>query len=293
MPFSWEQMTADEFAEFERLLGSKVVGINHVYWRRVRPCFYRPLLQFQAYRPDSIVAPPAARFGGFQHAVPPEDRANSLLNRLAFDQVSDYSLDSLDHNRKRQVKLSSREFVIRRIEDVAEFKQKAHPPYLSFYTRTRYPVGSKRRHPDYFERWADALFRLPKVLVLGGYRDGELGGVSLSFLVEHTLIYATFFCHDEALRMFLSDLMLHAIRESAAVCANVERIFLGMYKGAGGVDGFYQLRGATLIRQRASLQLNPLARALLRCCMPRQYAGLLGTLSDGPKGPIARANPLP
>ena len=205
MTFSWQKMTGENYAAFVQLTGGKVIRTGDMYWRQVRAGFYRPLLQFEEYHPDSIKAPRPALWGGVQYAVAPEARANSFLNRLAFANTQGYGLDSLQRNWKRKVRLAGKELVIRPIADVNEFKQKAFPVYLSFYERTRYQVGAQRRDPAHFSRWADALFSLPHVLILGGYRDAGLGGVSLSFVVGHTLIYATFFCNDESLGSYLPD----------------------------------------------------------------------------------------
>jgi hypothetical protein len=270
-----QQMSMVDFAAFERLLGQRVVRANDCYWSQVRPCFFRPLLPTQEYRLDAISAPWSASLGGFQCAVPPKEKANSSLNLLLFDSEG-YSLDSLDYNRKRQVKLAQKQFDIRPMTDVSEFKKNAYPIYLSFYERTRYYWGAKRRDRTFFSHWADALFQMPKVLILGGYQKGELRGVSLSLLVEDTLLYATFFCDTHSMRLYLSDLMLHAVRNIAAEHPHVRHIFAGMCKAEEGLNDFYLLRGCNIVRKRAVLRVNPLAAFALRNLMPKQYATLQG-----------------
>jgi len=278
MIFPLQRMTHGDFAAFQRLMGTRIITVDGIAWRQVRPCFFRPLLPFQVYRSDSVSPPAFAFLGGIQYPVSPEIRANSFLNVLVFENTPAYSMASLHKNPRRQIKLADKEFVIRPISDVDEFKRQAFPVYLSFYKRTRYQVCADRREPDNFSRWAEALFKIPDVLILGGYRKGKLGGVSLSFVVDRALVYATFFCDDESLRLYLSDLMLHCVRQAAGACAGVEQVLAGMYKGIPGLDNFYLLRGAKLMRQRAWLELNPLARLLLRSSRPKQYARLLGSL---------------
>jgi len=280
----WVQMSTAEFGAFEGSLGTEVVEVNGVYWIKVRPLFYRPLLPAHEYMPDSISAPLAARLGGFQYGVTVQNEANSFLNLLLFEKPADYSLESLDYNRKRQVKLASKQFTIRAMTDINEFKTKAYPVYLSFYDRTKYQFGAERRDPEVFSRWADKLFQMPKVLVLGGYREGELGGVSLSFWVGNTVIYATFFCDQESLRLNLSDLMLHTVREAAARVPKLRNIFVGMYKGQKGLDGFYLLRGCKLVRQPAMLRINPLVKFLLMRFRPADYQKLLGNFDTNDAG---------
>jgi hypothetical protein len=276
MLIPWQRMTVKEFAVYERILGQGIIAVNGTYWRQVRPLFYRPLLPYQEYQPGLVVPPSLGLLGGFQHAVPPDETANSSLNLLMFEDAKAYSLDCLDYNRKRQVKLAAKQFIIRPVADINKFKQEAYPVYLSFYERTRYQYGSQRRNQACFSQWADDLFQIPQVVVLGGYRNGGLGGVSVSLLVENTLCYMMFFCDTESLRLGLSDLMLHFVREAAAKGQCAKQIFAGLYKGGNGLDDFYLLRGCTLVRKPALLHINPLTAFFLKCFLPEQYARLRG-----------------
>ena len=280
MTFTWKPLTIEEFVAFAGLLGPRIVRVGDLCWGEIRTCFYRPLEPLLEFHPEAVRPPLLSKVGGIQYAVPPGVEANSHLNWLIFDQTSAYSLASLDKNRRRQARLAARDFVLRPITEVGEFKQHAYPVYLSFYARTGYKVGAGRRDFAVFSEWADAVFRIPHILILGAYHQGKLGGVSISYQIHDTVIYATFFCDDQALDLYLSDLMLHTVRESAAVAPGVSRVFVGMYKGNRGLDDFYLLRGAKLVRQRARLEINPLARFLLQKFLPHQYRLLLGHMPD-------------
>jgi hypothetical protein len=281
-------MTIEEFAAYEGIFGQRIIAVNGTYWGRVRPLFYRPLLPYQEYQPGLVTPPSLGLLGGFQHAVPPGEKANSCLNLLMFENAEAYSLDCLDYNRKRQARLAAKQFVIQPITDIKEFKQKAYPVYLSFYERTQYQYGSQRREEPCFSRWADALFQISNLVILGGYRNGELGGVSVSLLFEDTLCYATFFCNTESLRLGLSDFMLHFVREAVAKGPRAKQIFAGLYKGGKGLDDFYLLRGCKLVREPALLHINPVAKAFLMRFLPEQYERLLGKI-DTPETPAEAA----
>ena len=60
----WERMSADEFAAVELALGGKVVKSGDVWWRQVRPFFYRPLLPYRELRPGTLRYPLRFRMGG-------------------------------------------------------------------------------------------------------------------------------------------------------------------------------------------------------------------------------------
>ena len=278
--FSWQESSAEDSASFVGLLGSKYARAGDIYWVEIRPFFYRPLLPLHELDPATVRFPQRAALGGVQYAVAAGPRANSWLNWLAFDRTQDYSITKLDKNRRRQIRLAERDFVIRPITNAEEFKRQAHMVYLSFQSRTGYEVGAERRDPMAFARWTDAVFASPKVLVLGGYRAGALGGVSLTYRHGSIIFYATFFCDDDSLKRYLSDLMLHTVRESAAAAPGVTHVYAGMFKGIRGLDDFYLHRGARLIRQPARLEINPLAGFLLKNLLPGQFARLLGQLTE-------------
>lgn len=283
-------MTVAEYAAFEGLLGARPVAVNGLYWTRVRPFCYRPLLVFKPYSPGSITAPRLAFFGGFQHSVSAGETTNSTLNLLMFSNANGYSLDTLDYNRHRQVKKAAKEFSIRPIADLREFISEGYPAYLSFAERTGYSYGAQRRNRRCFANWAESIFKMSRVVVLGGYRNGALCGVSLSFLVEDTLVYATFFCDTVSMRLHLSDLMLHFMRENAA-SQGVRRIFAGLYKGGNGLDDFYLLRGCEKVSEPAWLRVNPCARLALARFLPKQYLQLQGRFEAKPW--LSRQDPFP
>jgi hypothetical protein len=62
MTIPWQSMTVEEFARFRRSLGERVIPANGVFWRQVRPLFYRPLLPYQEYPSKSVSGPFPAFF---------------------------------------------------------------------------------------------------------------------------------------------------------------------------------------------------------------------------------------
>jgi hypothetical protein len=287
MTFPWQRMTIEEFASFERRQGERIRQINGIYWRRVRPFFYRPLLPFQAYRPEAISPPSLSWFGGFQHAVPAGEKANSFLNMLLFEETEAYSLGDLHKQERRQIKRAAEDFTVSLVTDVNEFKVQAYRVYLSFYERTKYEYKSERRYEGNFSKWADSVFQNPKVIVLGAYKKNrELGAIEICHLVEDTLVGSTFFCETESLKMHVTGFMLHKMREAIAGCQAMKQIFIGNYKYAAvkGVDDFYLTRGCKLVRKPALLHINPLTAFFLKRFLPEQYARLSGKI-ETPENP--------
>ena len=141
-------------------------------------------------------------------------------------------------------------------------------------------------------RWIDTVFQFSQNVVLGAYQNGKLGAVSVSQLVGETLFYSTFFCRDECLPLFVSDLMLHHVRAAAVDCDAVRQIFVGLRKNEPGLNEFYLQRGGQLVQRPAVLTLNPVTGVLLRLFMRETYARLAGCVThpDGIGGDGAEAS---
>jgi len=270
-----QPMTIDEFAEIHRMLGEKVVKTGAVYWRRVRPFFFRPLLPYKAYEEDEIVTP--CKFpGGCQYVVTNQGKANSTMTFLMLDQVHEYSLDKLKHERRRLIKKAAQQFEIRPLGDIKEFREQGYQAYISFYKRTGYFYKAHRIQKEKFAEWSDTIIKFPKAMLWGGYEEGGLVAVSISYLVDQTLIYSTFFCNTVALQKGIGELMFHKIREVAAQHPDIREGFIRQYHGGNNQDKYYILRGCKVVRKPANLNLNTLAHSVLRSCFQKQYGALCG-----------------
>jgi hypothetical protein len=261
---TWPGMSVDEYAALETGIGAKLERSGGVWWRQVRPYFYRPLLPFLELDPANVELPRRARIGGAQYAVAQTVPANSHVDLLMFDEPQSYSLDMLSQGSRRHIRRAMNSFDVRRIEDVEEFITSGHSVYLSFFERTKYGYKRERTDPQRFANWARSLFRFDKVQVLGAYRGGELMSVSVSYVVEGVAFTATFFSRSDALKDYVAELMLHAIRERAAVSENVSAIFAAAAGMERGLDDFYLRRGARLISKAAQLKLNPFVSVVLK-----------------------------
>jgi hypothetical protein len=266
-----------------------VVKISGVWWRKVRPFFYRQLYPFHAVADRSLNGPWTSYLGGAQYSVPSEEIANSFLNLRVFDDIQNYSIMNLDKNRRRQVKLGSGKIIIRPLRSIKEFQDEGYRVYMSFYNRTRYDFRVERTKQREFAKWAEAVFSFPKVKILGGYDNDTLCAVSLSYLVEGVIFYATYFSLTEYQKAHVSDVMLHFVRVTAAAYPDVKYIYAGMYAGLKGVDEFYFLRGCKLMRQPALYRVNPVIHAFIRKFMKKEYGKLTGSLQD--EGPQRGVDP--
>jgi hypothetical protein len=239
-------MAVEEYAALEIAMGARLVSSGGMWWRAVRPLFYRPLLPFRELAPDRAAYPALARLGGAQHLVSRGVPANSSMSLLVFNDPQSYSPESLDKSRRRDLRRSMERFVVKRLTDVDDFSSSAYPVYLSFYERTKYAYKNDRTDPCRFAEWARTLMRCQKVCVHGAYRGDELVAVGVSFLVEDALFISSMFAESSAIAELVSESVLHTMRAQVAGVRGVNLIFAAMAGMERGLDNFYLLRGAQL-----------------------------------------------
>ena len=269
-------MTSREFAALASKFGAVIVERDGRPWRRVRPFFYRPLLSVEPV--TEPVARPCRWPGGYQYVVTDPGRANSTLNFILLERPRDYDLGGLSHRRRNLIRRAAAQFTVRRIDNLAEFKERGHQAYRSFFQRTKYRYKTDRNNPERFAAWATSIFHQPKVLLLGGYGAEGLVAFSCSYLVEGTLFYNTFVAESASLRRNVGEVMLHELRRRAAVEPRVKQILIRHYNGGGPMDQYYLLRGGTLVRKPARLELSSPMRVALQRLAPRLYSRLSGRL---------------
>ena len=269
----WPSMSVDEYAAFQAAMGQKLQKLGGVWWRQVRTFFYRPLLPFRELDPKDCIYPTLSRVGGAQYTVPNGCASNSSIDFLVFQDPHNYSIESLPKKDRYSIRRAAKTITVKPIVDPYALSS-GHEVYLSFYSRTKYGYKSDRTDLQKFTDWAHQLFEFPKVKVHGAYRDGDLTSISVSYVVEDILFLATLFSKTDALSQFVSDLMLHSLRMEAAESENVSVVFATMAGRERGLDEFYLLRGAQLVRKPARLHISPLALLPLKIFKPHEYLKL-------------------
>lgn len=271
-----QPITFDEFAALEAANGGRMIRRSGIYWKVVRPFFYQPLIPWAEYPHASLRGPTAAVLGGWQHVVPAHEPSNSSLRFLAFSGLRDYGLDSLDYNRRRQLKIAMRRFTVREMVDREELSRLGYPVYLDFYARTDYDYYTSRTQEPTYAAWSNRLFDCQKLLILGAFDGNQLVAISVSYLFGSSLSYMTFFSTTDAQKSFISDLMLHQVREFAAERQEVTTLIATRYKGGSSLDRFYLMRGAEIVVKPSYLTINPLASLALKLFFPKRAVAVWG-----------------
>lgn len=261
---SWPNMSVDRYAALERATGVEVRKINGIWWQRVRPFFYRPLLPFKKY--DLVtLSDRSCRLGVFQYAVNTGQVHNSYLNPIVFDDLQNYDVAKLQKNARNNLKKAFlNPITVRRIADERELSEKGHPVYVSFYERTKFNFDTSRRRKPGFALWAKTLLQFPEVVVLGAFLGHELLSFEITCRVDNAIIIKTIVNSDKALELRTPDLVLHCCRTSAIETPDICLIYHGMFSPNPGLNKYKIMRGARVLALPAHLTVHPALLSLIQ-----------------------------
>jgi hypothetical protein len=275
---TWEPMTIDEYADFQRAGGANVIKIRDTWWTEARPFFFRPLFPFTEITPKLQSYPLQSMVGGVMHLVPAGVANNSYMHLFLYDELEKYSINSLGAKQRWIIKKGMDNFSARRMLDPQQFIEEAYAIYESFYKRTRYFYKSDRTNRENFATWARPLFENPKVVVLGAYHRDKLCAIDISYQVDDVIIDDVFFSDTESQSLRVTDFLLHTLRESAK-STSARLIFRGFPSGKRTLDESKVSRGCKVLKLPAYFKINPLALLLGRTFMDGSYKKLMAITS--------------
>lgn len=277
---NWAPMTLDELASSRQAEAFKLVKLDGIWWVEIRPFFFRPLFPFREIKPGSKRYPLKSYLGGVLHLVPPGDPANSSMSFFVHEELKSYSLDALNHRRRRLTREAIRNFTAKVITDQDEFIATAYDVYLSFYKRTGYSYKKERVGQEAFADWAAKLFSNDKILKLGAYHNGRLCAIEISYYVEDVIIADTMFADDMGLELKVTDFVMHTMREAAAR-TDARYFYGGLPSGVESLDESKRLRGYKVLTLPARFRINPLALPVAKIVMRSSYEKLLKITAPG------------
>jgi hypothetical protein len=272
----WEIMSEGEFAGVEEDSGNTVFLRNGVWWRKVRPFFFRPLLPFKPVGPDALKGA-FGPFTGIQHAVELDQPFNSHFNILIWDRLQEYSLASVSqHTRSKIRKAVENGVVLSRVTDPEPFIREAFPVYQSFFSRTRYAFQSERQERADFEAWAGNLLSHPKLMILAATLGERLVSFYISCRVGEWVVLKAAINSEASLGLHAPDLAIHHYREQASRIPEIRFLADSFFQEHDGVNTFKIRRGARVAAFPAMLRIPAAAGAFLKKFRKSDYRQLLG-----------------
>ena len=271
----WQMMTMDEYAALEKVTDSSIHSRNGVWWRRVRPFYYRSLLPFVPQK-ETLFLKKGSSLNVYQYPIAFEENADSYFNIVIYFKHDNYRLEDQVKSFRRAVKKAKKaELETRVITDGAAFAEQAHSVYLDSYKRTGFIFRKKWLDPLEFSNYAHALFKHKKLKVLGIYREKQLLSVELSALVDDVVVLKSAVNSDEALKYNASDLVLDYYWTQSSGRSDIRYLYDG-YWSTPGINRFKLKRGAEAIAVPAKLTAKPWMMSSLRLASSNTYKRLKG-----------------
>ena len=278
----WDPMTIDDFAQYKREDGMKVVKVDGVWWAEVRHFFFRPLVPFHELEPWSKRYPAKAILGGFLHVVPSHVQTKSCINFHVYDDLKNYSLDILSSNRRRKIRMGLNKFTDRQITDVDEFVACGYEIYKIFFARTNYWYKNNRTQKEEFRAWARTMYDYPQIDKIGVYLNDKICAIVTSFQIDDIIFGDNLFSDNVGLNQNVVDFIMHRFRETAA-STDAKYFFSGLPTGKDSLDSSKLKRGCKLLSLPAYCKINPAALLLARLVMKDSYHKLLAVMArDAP-----------
>jgi hypothetical protein len=285
---TWEPMTIDEYAAFQRATGAKVVKVGGTWWTEARPFFFRPLFPFAEVAPEYKKYPLQSVIGGVLHLVPAEAENNSRMSLFVYDDLKRYSLEQFGAKQRWVIRKSMEHFEARRVTDFDRFVEEASEIYASFYDRTRYFYRKERTRKELFAAWARPYFDNPKVVVTGAYRGDRLSAIDISYRVEEVIIDDVFFSDSESQPLRVTDFLVHVLREGASR-TDARLLFRGFPTGKESLDGSKLRRGCKVLMLPAYCRINPVALFVGKRFLNESYRKLVAMTTFGADAGLPQA----
>jgi hypothetical protein len=278
-------MSGERYAALELLSGVRIIKQGDVFWRRVRPFFYRPLFPFCRYDRTSI-GKSFRKLVACQYAIWEGQSNNSFLNLIIYEDIRSYDGEKLHRGPAKNLSFAIEHGLrVQRLFDERDFCVQGYQAYLSFYERTKYRFANHRTDRKGFEHWARTLFRFPEVVVLGAFLGSTLVGFGVACAVEGAVIIKSAVHSDLGLQLRSPDLLLHLWRLAARNDSGVDMIYDSAMT-TPGIDEFKRRRGAVVVALPAHLQASPFMLRAIRCFNRTRYEHLLGFENPGLRGDV-------
>jgi hypothetical protein len=254
-------MTADDYAEFFRRLGHRVVRTPCAHWYDTRGGLFTSLPHSVMLEPEADeVAAVLTRGHGWGVRFPaPAEGAGRLSYALVAD--GPYDIAGLSANSRSKVRRGLKRCEVRRLEpaDVRSRGARAHADTLA---------RLRLQHDPYpWARWWDAVGVTRGVEVWGALIDGDIAAYLVVAVVDDGAEILVERSRNDALGHYPNNALVFTVAEDLLGRPGLEHLFFGLESlesSAAGIDRFKASLGFRQSPLRQRIVLHGLAERVLR-----------------------------
>ena len=202
-----------------------------IWWRRVLPCFYKPVFPLRAFAPSASRPLWRKALAGFSHATPEREGAKASwpIMILEKDRLRIFGMKSLNSSKRAQVRKGLRLSTIKKIDDIRDVVEEMKEISISQARRTGHG-----KPPDYYEErdkeWRAEIFRqfdVPGSEVWGAFGDGRMIAYYYSSLIENTMFIRAAKSLTEYLHLCPNDALAFSFIERCQRSPDCEQVVYG------------------------------------------------------------------
>jgi hypothetical protein len=250
---------------------------NGSWWYQVKPglCWPADVLTLRTKKVRGI--PYAKSFLGFQYLLDgPQKNASQVINTI--QDLSQYSVDCIDAERRNAVRKGLRECVIEALSAVDDkITSECCAIWADFTKRTgwKHPVTER-----YLRDTWTGLLKVPGTTILVGTErsSGRRAGFLIAKLIGDTAFVDTIASHSDLLRSNINDALMYCFVESARLAPGVTKAHYAIKSYDKHLEDFKKSIGFTPVVFPSYTYLRPGVGPLLKKVFPGQYARLMGNI---------------
>ncbi|MEA5567716.1 hypothetical protein [Anabaena sp. UHCC 0399] len=191
-------ITEEEYANWLRGKGTRIIKHRGRYWQESYPGFFQPVHLLARLSYEQATAPQIFNWG-FQTTLDTNDAAfaNGVLPIHLLSEIENYDLQSLSANRRGQIRKSHKLVKFVELTGPKLLQEQGHEVLASALKRTNY--GNLK---NYLADIANLDFQ--HWFVMGGLIEGKLGAFMTAYAIDNTAYMHTLHIATEALSTCIS-----------------------------------------------------------------------------------------
>lgn len=262
-------MKAEDFINQQIKAGYKIHFHQGVWWEKVNPFIYKPVLPLQKIFTGKSKPKLAVSFLGYSHCVPEGCYANKVWSvmEIDYDCLSDFSIKSLSSSKRGRVRKGLRLLEFKKIEDVESVIDDIKNVCISTAKRTKHGK-SPHYYVKHYKEWKSFMineFSLPQREWCGVFYKDILIAYLYGYQIDNTMVISATKSHSDFLNKCPNDALLFTFLEYCKSLPGCKKVFFGDYVYAvPSLNEFKKKYGFEKVNLPVYANYNPLVRLAIK-----------------------------
>ena len=250
------------------------------WWYQVKPGLCWPADFLAPIDLTTVSLPLRKRFLAYQHITGNSKSANSKLVINVINDLSTYSVATIDAKRRNSIRKGSRLCEVRLIErSDSDLFEECRETWNDLSARTGWKEPLERE--TFYESWS-TLLDLPGTTIIVGFDEesGKVAGFLIVKVLDDTAYVDTIASRSSLLRTNVNDILLYSFIKSAQMVPGVRKVHYAIKSYIESLECFKTSFGFDPHTFPAYTCFLPGIEALLKIFRKADYNRLIGNFDD-------------